>query len=500
MRTFATISDTGADTSPDPCIVLPERRLHEECGVFGIAGHQMAADVTRLALVTMQHRGPESAGIVTTDGVGGMYHHRGMGLVEKAVKPQHLVPLRDGNNAVGHVRYSTTGASSLANAQPLVFSFVRGNLALAHNGNLTNAATIRAGLEATGAIFQTTSDTEVVAHLVARSPEPDMTDAIREAVTAIEGGFALVLLADDRLIACRDRHGLRPLVLGRMPDGAWCVASESAALDVIGATFERDVEPGELLVLEPDGSLVLSRFAEPAQQRALCTFEHIYFARPDSDVDGHNVHTVRKRFGRLLAEIAPVEADVVVGVPDSSVSAATGYSEASGIPNEMGLVKNRYIGRTFLEPSPELRTNGVRMKLNAVRGVVGGQRVVLIDDSLVRGTTASRIVRMLREAGAAEVHVRIACPPVKHPCFFGIDMSTYDELAAATSTVEQLREQIGADSLAFLDEPVMMRAFDEVGDRPASGHCNACFTGRYPVEVDRTAAKLGLERGLVGVS
>ncbi len=469
------------------------------CGVFGIAGHGMAADITRLALVTMQHRGPESAGIVTTDGLGGMYHHRGMGLVEKALTPEHLAPLRAGTNAVGHVRYSTTGASSLANAQPLVFSFGRGNLALAHNGNLTNAASIRDELEATGAIFQTSSDTEVVAHLVARSLEPDMTDAIREAVAAIEGGFALCLLADDRLVACRDRHGLRPLVLGRTDDGAWCVASESAALDVIGATFERDVDAGELLVLEPDGSLVLSRFAEPAQ-RAACTFEHIYFARPDSDVDGHNVHTVRKRFGRLLAEVAPVDADVVVGVPDSSISAATGYAEASGIPNEMGLVKNRYIGRTFLEPSPELRTNGVRMKLNAVRGVVGGQRVVLIDDSLVRGTTASRIVRMLRDAGAAEVHVRIACPAVRHPCFFGIDMSTYDELAAATSSVEALRERIGADSLAFLDEPVMMRAFDEVGDQPAGGHCNACFTGRYPVEIGCTAAKLGLERGLVGVS
>ena len=503
MRTFATLSDTTAgscaSSNCDPGIELPERKLNEECGVFGIAGHSMAADVTRLALVTMQHRGPESAGIVTTDGVGGMYHHRGMGLVEKAIKPQHLAPLREGNNAVGHVRYSTTGSSSLANAQPLVFSFARGNLALAHNGNLTNAATIRAELEATGAIFQTTSDTEVVAHLIARSPEPDMTDAIREALADIEGGFALCLLADDRLVACRDRHGLRPLVLGRMPDGAWCVASESCALDVIGATFERDVLPGELIVLEPDGTLVLSQFAEPAE-RALCTFEHIYFARPDSDVDGHNVHTIRKRFGRLLAEVAPVDADVVVGVPDSSVSAATGYSEASGIPNEMGLVKNRYIGRTFLEPSPELRTHGVRMKLNAVRGVVGGQRVVLIDDSLVRGTTSMRIVRMLREAGAAEVHVRIACPPVKHPCFFGIDMSTYDELAAAHATVEELRERIGADSLAFLEEPVMMRAFDEVGTEAAGGHCNACFTGRYPVDIDRAGAKLGLERGLVGVS
>jgi amidophosphoribosyltransferase len=467
------------------------------CGVFGIAGSRDAADMTQLALVMMQHRGPESAGIVTANGLGDMYHHRGMGLVVDAIPPAALELLRTGTSAVGHVRYSTTGASSLANAQPLVFSFRRGNLALAHNGNLTNASGLRDALEQEGAIFQTTSDTEVVAHLVARSDEPDMTEAIRDAVGKVEGGFALVLLADDRLVACRDRHGLRPLVLGRMPSGAWCVASESCALDSIGARFERDVEPGELLVLEPDGTLVQSRFALPSE-RALCTFEHIYFARPDSDLDGHNVHTVRKRFGRLLAAEAPVDADVVVGVPDSSVSAAIGYAEASGIPYEMGLVKNRYIGRTFLAPSQELRARGVRMKMNAVRGVVGGQRVVLIDDSLVRGTTAGRIVTMLREAGAAEVHVRIACPPVRHPCFFGIDMSTYDELAAARASVEELRERIGCDSLAFLEEPEMMEAFGEPGE-PGTGHCNACFTGRYPVGVGGAASKLGMERGLIGV-
>jgi amidophosphoribosyltransferase len=468
------------------------------CGVFGIAGSTPAADLTHLALVAMQHRGPESPGIVTADGLGGMYHHRGMGLVSEAIPETILDSLRIGTCAVGHVRYSTTGASSLTNAQPLVFSFRQGNLALAHNGNLTNAPELRHALEQEGAIFQTTSDTEVVAHLVARADEPDLTEAIRGAVAKVEGGFALLLLTDDGLVACRDRHGLRPLVLGRMPSGAWCVASESCALDTVGATFERDVEPGELLVLEPGGTLVESRFALPGKG-ARCTFEHIYFARPDSDVDGANVHRIRKRFGQLLDEAAPVDADVVVGVPDSSVSAAIGFAEATGIPYEMGLVKNRYIGRTFLAPSQELRARGVRMKLNAVRGVVGGQRVVLIDDSLVRGTTAAHIVTMLREAGAAEVHVRIASPTVEHPCFYGIDMSTYDELAASRASVPELRERIGADSLAFLREPTMMRAFSDDGDEPASGHCNACFTGRYPVGVGGAASKLGLERGLVGV-
>jgi amidophosphoribosyltransferase len=466
------------------------------CGIFGIAHHQLAADTTQLALIAMQHRGPESAGIVTTDGLGGMYHHRGMGLVSDAIPASAYEQLRHGSSAIGHVRYSTTGASNLSNAQPLVFAFRRGNLALAHNGNITNAGRIRDELERSGAIFQTTSDTEVVAHLVARSLRSDTTDAIQEAVSVLEGGFALCILADDRLVACRDRHGLRPLVLGQLPDGEWCVASESCALNVIGAAFVRDVEPGELLVLEADGTLVQSRFAPPAD-RAICTFEHIYFARPDSDVDGHNVHTARKRFGTLLADIAPVDADVVVGVPDSSVSAAIGYAERSRIPYEMGLVKNRYIGRTFLAPNQAQRAHGVRMKLSAVRSVVGGKRVVLIDDSLVRGTTASRIVTMLRDADAAEVHVRIACPPVKHPCFFGIDMSTPEELAASDSSVEQIRARIGADSLAFLDEPVMMQAFAPDAAHCGSGHCNACFTGRYPVAVDHAPAKLDMERGLV---
>ncbi|MCB0877678.1 MAG: amidophosphoribosyltransferase, partial [Thermoleophilia bacterium] len=344
---------------------LPERKLNEECGVFAIAGDELAAERTRLALVALQHRGPESAGIATVDGLGGMFHHRGMGLVSEALPESGLDQLAAGSSAVGHVRYSTTGSSCIANAQPLVFAFSRGNIALAHNGNLVNAGTLRHELEAEGAIFQTTSDTEVVAHLVARSGEPDLTDAIRHALAAVEGGFAMCVLADDRLVAARDAHGLRPLVLGRTDDGAWCVASESCALDIVGAEFVRDVEPGELLVLWPDGSIEQSRFAEPAA-RALCTFEHIYFARPDSDVDGHNVHATRKRFGALLADIAPADADLVIGVPDSSTSAAIGYAERSGTPFEIGLVKNRYVGRTFLAPSPELRASGVRMKLSAV--------------------------------------------------------------------------------------------------------------------------------------
>jgi amidophosphoribosyltransferase len=480
-------------------IDLPERRLNEECGVFAIAGDALAAERTRFALVALQHRGPESAGIATVDGLGGMYHHRGMGLVSEALPESVMPPLARGASAVGHVRYSTSGSSCIGNAQPLVFAFSRGNLALAHNGNLVNAAELRHELERTGAIFQTTSDTEVVAHLVARSQRTDLTDAIADALDRVEGGFAMCLLADDRLVACRDRHGLRPLVLGRLGSGAWCVASESCALDTVGATFVRDVEPGELLVLDPDGTLVESRFAEPAE-RALCSFEHIYFARPDSDVDGHNVHAVRKRFGTLLAGIAPVDADLVMGVPDSSISAAIGYAEQSRIPYEIGLIKNRYIGRTFLEPSQELRTQGVRMKLSAVRGVVRGKRVVMVDDSLVRGTTAQRIVTLLRDAGAAEVHVRIACPPVTHPCFYGIDTSTREELVSASSSVEQIRELVGADSLAFLDEPTMMRAFaPPEATEPACGHCNACFTGRYPVSVEHASGKLDLERRLAGV-
>jgi amidophosphoribosyltransferase len=459
-------------------------KWHEECGVFGIFGHENAAELTYFALVALQHRGQESAGIATVDGKK-LHHQRGMGLVAEAIPTEHMTRLGRGHAGIGHVRYSTTGGSQLQNAQPLVFNFQRGNLALAHNGNLVNAHQLRSFLERRGAIFQSTSDTEVVAHLIARADSNDMKESIREALSIVKGAYAFVILTDDKLYAMRDANGLRPMVLGKIGD-AYCVSSESCAFDTIGAEFVRDIEPGEMVVISKEG-VESTRFAGQAK-KALCTFEYIYFARPDSDIDGYNVHNVRKDFGRLLYREHPVEADVVIGVPDSSISSAIGYAEESGIPYEIGLIKNRYIGRTFIQPSQELRARGVRLKLNAVRRIVEGQRVVLIDDSIVRGTTSGRIVTMLREAGAVEVHVRIASPPVTHSCFYGIDTSSRDELIAARKSVEEIREYIGADSLAFLSEPTMMKAF---GHEDADhGHCNACFTGKYPTEIYEDLSKM----------
>jgi amidophosphoribosyltransferase len=484
----------------DVSITLPRKnpfgKLQEECGVFGVFGHPDAAALTQLALMALQHRGQESAGIATVDGTGGLYHHRGMGLVSEAVPGEVVERLAQGTSSIGHVRYSTTGSSTLLNAQPLVFNFQRGNLALAHNGNLTNAYELRARLELDGAIFQSSSDTEVVAHLVARAGRADLADSIREAVTTVQGAFAFCVLSDDRLFAMRDANGLRPLALGHL-DGAWCVASESCAFEAIGATFVRDVEPGEIVTISGNG-VETQRWTNRAT-RALCTFEHIYFARPDSDIDGHNVHTVRKEFGRQLWAEHPTDADIVIGVPDSSVSSAIGYAESSGITYEIGLVKNRYIGRTFIAPSQVERQKGVRIKLSAVRRVVAGKRVVMIDDSLVRGTTSGRIVRMLRDAGAAEVHVRIASPPVTHSCFYGIDTSARDQLIASRATVPEICELIGADSLGFLSERNMMAAFG-VADGQPSGACNACFTGRYPTRLFGGMAKLANEGAAGGVS
>ncbi|MGZ6525509.1 MAG: amidophosphoribosyltransferase, partial [Tumebacillaceae bacterium] len=406
-------------------------KWHEECGVFGIFGHENAAELTYFALVALQHRGQESAGIATVDGVK-LYHHRGMGLVSEAIPKDVLPRLSKGHAGIGHVRYSTTGVSQLINAQPLAFNFQRGNMALAHNGNLTNAFQLHSFLERQGAIFQSTSDTEVVAHLIARAGHADIVDNIRESLSLVKGAYAFCILTDDKLFAMRDANGFRPMVLGKLGD-AYCVASESCAFDTIGAEFIRDVEPGEMLIISKDGvqSVKYTQQASPA----LCTFEYIYFARPDSDIDGFNVHMVRKDFGRILAKEHPVMADVVIGVPDSSISSAIGYAEEAGIPYEIGLIKNRYIGRTFIQPSQELRERGVKLKLSAVRKIVEGKRVVMIDDSIVRGTTSGRIVSMLRDAGAVEVHVRIASPPVTHSCFYGIDTSARDELIAARKSV-----------------------------------------------------------------
>jgi amidophosphoribosyltransferase len=449
----------------------------EECGVFGVFGHPEAARLTHLALIALQHRGQEAAGIASVDGER-MYSHRGLGLVADVFSRDDLNRLA-GHAAIGHVRYSTAGSNTVENAQPLTFRTHSGNLALAHNGNLVNAPALRVLLERQGSLFQSSSDTEVVAHLIARSVHAELLDNVRASVSMVKGGYAFVFLSDDQLIALRDPYGLRPLALGRLGD-AYVVASESCAFETIGATFLRDVEPGETIVVDHAGL----RSLPPTQptRRAMCTFEHIYFARPDSDIDGWNVHAVRKRLGRILAERHPAAGDIVIGVPDSSVSAAAGFAEQSGIPLEMGLVKNKYVARTFIQPSQEQRDAGVRLKLNAVRSVVDGRRVVLIDDSIVRGTTSRRLVRLLREAGATEVHVRISSPPYKHPCHYGIDTSSKGQLIAQDHSIAEICTEIEADSLEFLTVDELMEAFGLPADQPYP-FCNACFTGRYPTEV-----------------
>ncbi|QQE74929.1 amidophosphoribosyltransferase [Brevibacillus composti] len=458
-------------------------KLNEECGVFGIYNHKEASPLTYLGLHALQHRGQESAGICASDGER-WYKHRGMGLVAEAFAGVDLNTFR-GDIAIGHTRYTTAGSSKIENAQPLFFRYAHGSMAVAHNGNLVNASVLRKELEAKGSIFQTTSDTEVIAHLIARSQSSDLTEAVREALQHIKGAYALLVMNERQLIIALDPNGLRPLSLGRLGD-AICVASETCAFDIIGAEYWRDVRPGELIVVDQDG--VHESTFSANTQRSICTFEYIYFARPDSDIDGINVHMARKRLGKQLALEAPVEADVVTGVPDSSISAAIGFAEATGIPYELGLIKNRYVGRTFIQPTQELRERGVYMKLSAVRKVVEGKRVVMIDDSIVRGTTSSRIVQMLREAGAKEVHVRISSPPVMNPCFYGIDTSTRDELIASSQTVEEIRRFIGADSLSYLSVEGMLDAIGRRDDSPDRGHCLACFTGKYPTEVEFEAA------------
>ncbi|WP_019121724.1 amidophosphoribosyltransferase [Brevibacillus massiliensis] len=453
-------------------------KLNEECGVFGIYDHGEAAPLTYLGLHALQHRGQESAGMCSSDGKK-WYKHRGMGLVSEAFGKADLAKFR-GHIAIGHTRYTTAGSSKIENAQPLFFRYAHGSMAVAHNGNLVNASVIRRDLEEKGSIFQTTSDTEVIAHLIARSKSKDLPGAVKEALQSIKGAYALLVMNERQLVIALDPNGLRPLSLGRLGD-AICVASETCAFDIIGAEYWREVEPGELIVIDEAG-VTSSKFTEKAE-RSICTFEYIYFARPDSDIDGINVHMARKRLGKQLAEEAPVLADVVTGVPDSSISAAIGFAEATGIPYELGLVKNRYVGRTFIQPTQELRERGVHLKLSAVRKVVEGKRVVMIDDSIVRGTTSGRIVGMLREAGAAEVHVRISSPPVMNPCFYGIDTSTREELIAATKSVEEIRQLIGADSLSFLSVEGMLDAIGRSDKTANRGHCLACFNGQYPTEI-----------------
>ncbi|MFC0213392.1 amidophosphoribosyltransferase [Paenibacillus chartarius] len=464
-------------------------KLREECGVFGVFGHPDAASLCYYGLHALQHRGQESAGICTAD-ADNFHYHRGMGLV-KEVFDNNTLPGLQGTGAVAHVRYSTAGESKLQNAQPLVFKYREGDLAIATNGNLVNAPELRRKLERMGSIFQTTSDTEVLAHLIARSEHDDIVDAVKDALGQIVGAYAFLVMTKDKLIAALDPHGLRPFVMGRLGD-AYLFASETCAFDAVGGEAVRDLEPGELLVLDRDG-LHLDRFTE-AKKRAICAMEYIYFARPDSDIDAINIHSARKRMGKRLATESFVDADVVTGVPDSSISAAIGFAEQTGIPYELGLIKNRYTGRTFIQPSQELREQGVKMKLSAVRKVVEGKRVVMIDDSIVRGTTSLRIVNLLREAGATEVHVRISSPPFQNPCFYGIDTPDRKELIAAQKSIEEIRKAINADSLHFLSQEGLLEAIGRTAQEENRGHCTACFDNKYPTEItDHAKAGCGCD-------
>ncbi|MGE5561241.1 MAG: amidophosphoribosyltransferase [Chloroflexota bacterium] len=459
--------------------------IHEECGVFGVYGQPGAAMLTYYGLFALQHRGQESAGIVASDGKE-IVAHKGLGLLTEVFADPKQLAAWTGHLAIGHVRYSTTGSTSLANAQPLLVRYHGGSLALAHNGNLVNASELRAQLEAQGSIFQTTADSEVIAHLIARQGDVPLETAVIRALAQVRGAYAFIFLTEDKLIAARDPNGIRPLSLGRLGD-AYVVASETCAFDIIGAETLSDIAPGEMIVIDKDG--LHSQQALPQGRPALCVFEYIYFSRPDSVLHGVNVHSARKALGRELAREFPAAGDLVTGVPDSSLSAASGYAEASGIPYEMGLVKNRYVGRTFIQPSQAERSFNVKVKLNALRKVVEGKRVVLVDDSIVRGTTTQHIIRSLREAGAREVHVRISSPPYRHSCYFGVDTSAGTDLIAARLTVEEIRQQVGADSLAYLSVEGLARACGLPGRL-----CLACFDGDYPVDVSAANGKHDLEQ------
>ncbi|OJG45014.1 amidophosphoribosyltransferase [Enterococcus hermanniensis] len=425
----------------------------------------------------MQHRGQEGAGIVSNDH-GKLNGTRGLGLLSEVFKDERQLSHLTGNAAIGHVRYATAGSGSVDNIQPFLFNFYDGDFALAHNGNLTNAKSLRKELEQSGAIFHSNSDTEILMHLIRRSTKATLCERMKEALNTVKGGFAYLMLTEKSMVAALDPNGFRPLSIGQMVNGAYVVASETCALEVVGAKFIQDVQPGEMITIA-DGGLTIESFTSKTQP-AICSMEYIYFARPDSNIAGINVHSARKKMGKILAQEAPVEADMVVGVPNSSLSAASGYAEQSNIPYEMGLVKNQYIARTFIQPTQELREQGVRMKLSAVRGVVEGKRVIMVDDSIVRGTTSRRIVSLLKDAGAKEVHVRIASPPLKYPCFYGIDIQTRRELIAANHSIDEIKSLIGADSLSFLSEDGLIDAIGLNFDAPYSGLCMAYFNGDYP--------------------
>ena len=453
------------------------RSLNEECGVFGIWGHPEASNVTYFGLHSLQHRGQEGAGIVSKEGTK-LRGHRDLGLVSEVFRDKEKLERLVGNSAIGHVRYATSGSNSIQNIQPFLFHFYDMSVGICHNGNLINAKTLRKELEQQGAIFHSSSDTEVLIHLIRRSKKETFKEQLKESLNTIKGGFTYLVLTENTLYGAVDPNSFRPLAIGKMKNGAYVTASETCALDIVGAEFVCNVGAGELVSINDEG-IRIEKYTEDTQV-AIAAMEYVYFARPDSNIAGINVHSARKRTGRTLAKEQPTpDADMVIGVPNSSLSAASGYAEESGLPYEMGLIKNQYVARTFIQPTQELREQGVRMKLSPVRGVVQGKSIVLVDDSIVRGTTCKRIVKMLKEAGAREVHVRIACPPLMFPSFYGIDISTTEELISANKTNEEICEIIGADSLGFLSEQGLIDSIGLNYDAPYSGLCMECYNGDY---------------------
>ncbi len=449
-------------------------KLHEECGIFGIFGHAEASTLTQLGLFALQHRGQEACGIVTSDR-GELLQHRSIGLVADVLVPDILKELT-GSSAIGHTRYSTSGKNTIHEVQPFSVTCQHGQIAVCHNGNLPFAAQKRLDLEKAGAIFSSTSDTETILHGIARTPAKDAVDAIEKVLRETDGAFSLLFLTPTSLIAVRDPRGFRPLVLGKIQD-AYCVASETCAFDLMDAEYIREVEPGEMLIIDEHGLRSLMPF-EP-KKKSVCTFEHVYFSRPDSTIFGKSVNESRHKMGKRLAFEHPVEADLVVPVPDSGVAASIGYARESGINFRQAIIRNHYIGRTFIEPSQSIRSFGVRLKLNPIKDLINGRRIILVDDSIVRGTTSKKIVEMVRDAGAAEVHMRISCPPTAHSCYYGVDTPHRDDLIAANMTVEQVREYIGADSLGYLSLEGML---ESIG-LDSSTTCSACWSGKYPTLV-----------------
>jgi amidophosphoribosyltransferase len=464
-------------------LAYADDHFHDECGVFGVFGHEEASKLTYLGLYALQHRGQESAGIVSSDG-GELHLHRAMGEVEEIFTPPVLKNL-PGDLAIGHTRYSTAGDKALLNAQPIMIDCNKGKVALGHNGNLTNAGEWRRKLEHRGSIFQSNSDTEVIVHLLARSQARNLSGALGDALNQVEGAYSLLVLTTDELIAVRDPRGFRPLNLGKLGD-SWLVASETCAFDLLNAQYVREIEPGEMVRISRSG--IESIHFAPVKPRQQCIFEHVYFARPDSIIFGRPVNESREALGRTLAKEHPVSADIVVPVPDSGVPAAVGYALESGIPFRMGLIRNHYIGRTFIEPSQAIRNFGVKLKLNPIRSLIEGKRVVLVDDSIVRGTTSRKIVRMVREAGAREVHMRISCPPTISPCYYGVDTPTREELIASSSMPAEICKFIGADSLGYVSLAGLKKAVNDTrGD-----YCTSCYTGVYPTDLVQLEVRNGI--------